>query len=162
MVPIFQPVFLQTTRGQYPVQPGFLSLLWTTQCQVRGLVFWLFALGSLGKAAIAPKDLDHCMGVCSGLALDTLQVCCVNWRFNSAPTEAAGETLVSVPHLQSGRRALHKQGWMWWSNVLCQEPWCHENFVKGLINVLASGWGEERLNLLRQLLFQCLLAKLAA
>lgn len=38
--------------------------------------------------------------------------------------------------------------------LLCQEPWCHENLVKGLLNALASRCGEEMLNLLMQLLYQ--------
>ena len=38
--------------------------------------------------------------------------------------------------------------------LCCEEPWCHENFVKGLVNALVSGCGEEGLNLLMQLLYQ--------
>lgn len=51
------------------------------------------------------------------------------------PTKAAGETFLSNPHLKAQRRALHQQGQLDGVILWCQEPWCHEIFIQGLINV---------------------------
>lgn len=120
------PQFLQTAGGQHPVQARFLSLIRTTQWWVCGLVLWPFGMEGFGKGARAPKDLDHYIEVCSLLVLGALHVCCGTWGLSSASTKAAGETLLSVPHLSGGRRALHKQGQIWWGNAVVSGalvPW---------------------------------------
>lgn len=95
------------------------------------------------------------MRVCSGLALDALQVCRVTRGLSSAPNKAVGETPFSVPHLQGGTGHFRNKDRC--DGVM---PWCHGSFVKGLVNALASGCGEELAD--AAVVTECVLAKLAA
>lgn len=121
-------------------QPGFHRLQDITPCKqdscpcsrqchgwVRGLSIWLFAMGSLGKKGGKKQELPEIW-----INIEESEV---TWVFTLVPTKAAGETFLSNPHLKGGRRALHQQGQFDGIVLMCQEPWCHEISIQGLVNV---------------------------
>lgn len=79
----------------------------------------------------------------------------MTWVLNSVPTKAAGEIFLSNPYLKDERRVLQKKGQFDGAMLWCQEPWCRETFIQGLVTTLTSVCGKRE----SAAALECLLAR---